>query len=57
MKGLFLKSFGFGRRRMYVDHRNYFMINLHKSMGPAGMELTAPGSAIGLPTYCPTGPG
>ena len=28
------------------DPRNYFMINLHKNMDRAGIELAAPGSAV-----------
>ena len=30
------------------DSRNYFMINLHESMGRAGIELANPGSAVRL---------
>ena len=26
--------------------RNYFIINLHKSKGPSGIDLVAPGSAV-----------
>ena len=27
---------------------NYFIINLHESMGPGGIELATPGSAVRL---------
>ena len=36
-----------GERRI-SDRRNYFMINLHESMRPAGIELATPGSAVRL---------
>ena len=31
--------------------RNYFMINLHKSMGSGRDQIGDPGSAVGLATY------
>ena len=37
-------------------HRNYFMINLHASMGTAWIKLVTPGSAVGLVTNCAVGP-
>ena len=45
------------------DRRNYFMINLHESMGRTGIELATPGSAVRLATVarhvtdCATQPG
>ena len=39
------------------NQRNYFMINLHESMGRAGIELAIPGSAIAFATDCATGSG
>ena len=45
------------------DHRNYFMINLHESMGLGGFELATPGSAVRLAsvarhvTNCASSPG
>ena len=45
-------------QRKENDHRNYFTINLHKSMvSKAGIELAIHGSAIGLATNCTMGPG
>ena len=44
------------QRKEVNDLRNYFTINLHENMGPAGIKLPTPGSAVRLATNCATGP-
>ena len=43
-------------QRKENDRRNYFMINLHNSMGPGPDRTRNPGPAVGLATDCATGP-
>ena len=38
------------------DRRKYLMINLHESMGPAGIEIMSSVSAKGDATDCVSGP-
>ena len=50
-------------KREENDHRNYFMINLHESIGPGQDQTGKPGSAVRLASVaryvndCVTRPG